>query len=75
MLNPLSLYDAYRTQHEIPRHCHFLKLHDMPEYPVQVAYRKDIAQPQYLLDLVESIRQEFDYYGGILQRNLLTRHF
>lgn len=74
VLNPLSLYDAYRTQHDIPRHCHFLKLRDMPEYPVQAAYRKDIAQPQYLFDLVEAIRQEFDYYGGVLQQDLLKRH-
>ena len=72
ILNPLSIYDAYRTQHRIPPHCHFLKIRDMPEYPVQVAYRQDIEQPQYLLDLVKAIEQEFDYYGDLLQHGSLS---
>lgn len=71
VLNPLSIYDAYRTRHTIPSYCHLLALKDMPEYDIQAAYRRDIDQPQYLLELVDAIRQEFEYYGHILERNLL----
>lgn len=72
VLNPLSLYDAFRTHRSMPAHCHFLKIQNMTQYPVQVAYRSDLDQPQYLLDLVEDIRQEFDYYSVVLQNNLFS---
>ena len=74
ILNPLSFYDAYRTQQQIPAHCHFLRIHSMPAYSVQAAYRQDIDQPQYLLDLVEAIRQEFHYYNSLLTQDLLVNY-
>lgn len=69
VMNPNGMYEILRTGGTLPPHCHLLPLQDMPEYRVYVAYRSDIQQPQYLLEMVECIRQEFEYYNNLLRES------
>lgn len=70
VMNPNGMHELLRAHETLPPHCHYLPLRDMPEYRVSVAYRSDIDQPQYLLDMAECVRREFEYYHRLLQESM-----
>jgi len=66
VINPVSIYEQIREQRSLPPHCHSFPLRDAPVYTVCLALRKDLPQPQYVLDLAHCIQEEFRYYSDLL---------
>ena len=68
IINPLSIFEQLRERRSLPPGCHSLPIRDVPAYTVQLAFRRDVQQPQYVLDMARCIQEEFRYYGDLLER-------
>ncbi len=68
IINPLSIFEQIRERRSLPPKCHSLMIRDVPVYTVQLAFRRDIPQPQYVLDMARCVQEEFRYYGSLLER-------
>ena len=71
VINPISIYQELRAQQAMPPHCHSFPLRDAPVHLVSLAFRKDIPQPQYVLDMAHCIQEEFRYYNDLLEQQKL----
>jgi len=71
IINPLSIFEQLRERRALPAGCHSLPIRDVPAYTVQLAFRRDARQPQYILDLAHCITKEFHRYSDLLEQNLL----
>ncbi|MBO4915900.1 MAG: LysR family transcriptional regulator [Oscillospiraceae bacterium] len=68
IINPLSIFEQIRERRSLPPECHSLLIRDVPGYTVQLAFRRDARQPQYVLDMARCIQEEFRYYSDLLER-------
>lgn len=71
VINPISIYQELRQYQELPPRCHSFPVRDAPVNTVSLAFRKDISQPQYVLDLAHCVQEEFQYYAKILEEHKL----
>jgi len=68
VINPISIYQELRFENSMPPHCHSFPLRDAPAHEVSLAFRRDIPQPRYVLDMVRCVREEFRYYTDLLEQ-------
>lgn len=71
VINPISIYQELRMYQTLPPRCHSFAVCDAPVSTVSLAFRKDIPQPQYILDLAHCVQEEFRYYGELLDTHAL----
>lgn len=63
LVSPLSLFEMLHSNQHMLDNCYTFKVKDMAVSCIGVAYRKDIIQPQYVLDMVDVVCEEFNYYN------------
>lgn len=71
IINPSSIYQEYRSRQLLPAGCYSFPLRDTPANQVSLAFRNDIPQPQYVLDLASCIQEEFREYNDLLTQHRL----
>ncbi len=67
VIDPINIYQELRFQHAMPPRCHSFQLRDAPVNVVSLAFRRDIPQPQYVLDLAQCVQEEFRDYSDLLE--------
>ena len=71
VINPISVYQELRSQKALPPRCHSSPLCGAPVNQVSLAFRRDIPQPRYVLDLAHCVQEEFRYYNELLEQQKL----
>lgn len=71
VINPIYIYQEIRMYRSLPPQCHSFPVCGAPIHTVSLAFRKDIPQPQYILDLAYCVQEEFRYYGSLLDEHKL----
>lgn len=68
IMNPLAIFQYLRSGKELPENCHIFHVRGTPKYTVSVAYRREDNPPEYLLSMVDCIKEEYSYYVELLKK-------